>query len=123
MKNKKLILGLLVVGAVGFYMYKKYKGKSQGATSSFSGDDGFFNSSFSGDDKFFNFTKSSGTSTTGKSKSCHLVDGSVNVGSLPYRLGSGDYIISTSQSGGASGNGQTLICPEIPRGGVNGVVL
>jgi hypothetical protein len=112
MKNKKLILGLLVVGAVGFYMYKKYKGKSQGATSSFSGDDGFFN-----------FTKSSGASTTGKSKSCHIVDGSVNVGSLPYRLGSGDYIISTSQSGGASGHGQTLICPEIPRGGVNGVVL
>jgi hypothetical protein len=112
MKNKKLILGLLVAGAVGFYFYNKNKNKSKSATSSFDGDDGFFN-----------FTKSSGASTTGKSKSCRLVDGSVNVGSLPFRLGSGEYIISTSQIGGASGMGQTLICPEIPRGGVRGVVL
>jgi len=111
MKNKKLILGLFVVGAVGFYMYKKYKGKSSEAMSSFDGDNGFFN-----------FTKSSGSSTTGKSKSCRIVDGGVSV-PVPYRLGDGDYIISTTMSGGASGHGQTLICPEIPRGGVNGVVL
>lgn len=113
MKNKKLIFGLLAVGVVGFYMYKKYKGKSSGAMSSFSGDDGFFN---------FTKPKSNSVSTTGKTKSCRIVDGSVNV-SLPFRLGNGEYIISTSQSGGSTGGGYTLICPEIPRSSSSGVIL
>jgi hypothetical protein len=111
-KNTKNILMVGGVAIVGYLLYKKYSKKSKSSTSSFSGDEGFFN-----------FTKSSSASTMGKSKSCRLVDGSVNVGSLPFRLGNGDYIISTSQIGGTSGNGQTLICPEIPRGGVYGVVL
>jgi hypothetical protein len=87
MKNKKLIIGLLVVGAVGFYFYKKNKNKSKGASSSFTGDDNFFN-------------------ITAKPKGCEVVSGNVNV-PVPYKLDDGRYIVGT-------GSGSTIICNNIP---------
>ena len=106
MKNKKLILGLLVAGAVGYYFYKKNKNKSIGATSSFSGDDGFFNFGEIGQPK----TKETGIVQAGTRSgesigqtSCEVVQG--NVGYVGMALSNNRIIVRT-------GNGTTLICPR-----------
>ena len=92
MKNKKLILGLLVVG-VGFYMYKKYKNKD----TSFEG---------IGQPK----TKESGIVQAGTrsgesigQSGCEVVSG--NVGYVGMALSNNRIIART-------GDGTTLICPR-----------
>lgn len=106
MKNKKLILGLLVVGAVGFYMYKKNRDKAKGSMSSFDGDDNFFNIEGIGTPK----TKETGIIQAGTrspesigASYCEVVQG--NVGYAGMVIGNNRVIVRT-------GNGTTLICPR-----------
>lgn len=106
MKNKKLILGLLVVGAVGFYIYNKNKNKSKGATSSFTGGEEFFNFGEINPPK----TKETGIVQAGTRSgesigqaSCEVVQG--NVGYVGMVLSNNRIIVRT-------GNGTTLICPR-----------
>jgi hypothetical protein len=98
-KKTQMIVGLVAVAGIGYWIWKSQKSKG-----------------------FSNFTKNT-NSTMGKTKGCRLVDGGVNIGPLPFRLGSGEYIISATYTGGPSGLGQTLVCPDIPRGSSSGVVL
>jgi hypothetical protein len=105
MKNKKLILGLLVAGAVGFYFYNKSKNKSKGATSSFDGDGDFFNFGETPPKKRETGIIQAGT-RSGESigaSYCEVVSG--NVGYAGMSLSNNRVIVRT-------GNGTTLICPR-----------
>lgn len=104
MKNKKLIFGLLAVGVVGFYIYKKNKDKAKGRMSSFDGDDNFFN--FGEVPKTKQTVITQAGTRSGESigeKYCEIVQG--NVGSAGMRLSNNRIIVRT-------GNGTTLICPR-----------
>jgi hypothetical protein len=91
-KKTQMIIGIVAIAGIGYLLWKSGQ-KSQG---------------------FANAVGIRGNSTIGKTKACRLVDGGVHL-PLPFRLGSGEYIISSSYTGGLSGNGQTLICPDIPQ--------
>ncbi len=106
MKNKKLIIGVLVAGAVAFYIYKKNKDKPKARMSSFTGDDSFFNLEGIGTPK----TKETGIVQAGTrsgesigATSCEVVSG--NVGYAGMVIGNNRIIVRT-------GNGTTLICPR-----------
>lgn len=106
MKNKKLILGLLVAGAVGLYFYKKNMNKTKGRMSSFDGDDNFFNFGEGNLPK----TKEQGIIQAGTRSGesigasyCEVVSG--NVGYAGMVIGNNRIIVRT-------GNGTTTICPR-----------
>ncbi len=106
MKNKKLIFGLLAVGVVGFYMYKKNKDKAKGRMSSFDGDDNFFNFGEINPPK----TKETGIIQAGTREPnsigasyCEVVSG--NVGYAGMVIGNNRIIVRT-------GGGTTTICPR-----------
>ena len=94
MKNKKLILGLFVVG-LGLYMYKKYKNKD--TNTSFEG---------IGQPKTKELGIVQAGTRSGESigqSGCEVVSG--NVGYVGMALSNNRIIVRT-------GNGTTLICPR-----------
>ena len=87
MKNKT-ILTILVLGAVGYWIYSRKKANK--SLNPFAK-----SSSFAGDDNFFNYT-------SGR-KNCEVYAGNVSV-PIPTRLANGDVIVKT-------GGGSTVVCP------------
>jgi len=106
MKKKKLIFGLLEEEKKGFYFYNKNKNKSISKTSSFTGDDDFFNFGEGNPPK----TKEQGIIQAGTRSGesigasyCEVVSG--NVGYAGMVIGNNRIIVRT-------GNGTTTICPR-----------
>jgi len=105
-KKTKMIVGVVGIGLVAYYVWMRRKqGKSIlpfGKSSSFTGDEDFFNK-FSGDDNFFNLqggVKGSEVTTT---KGCQIYAGDgVSVGTIL----DGTRIVVRSD------NGTTLVCPR-----------
>ena len=86
----KTIIGALALGGLAFWIYKRKKDKK--SLNPFAK-----SSSFAGDDNFFNLTQ------VGTYTSCQTFSG--NAGYVGMPVGSNGVIVAT-------GNGRTIVCPK-----------
>jgi len=97
MKNKTIVT-ILVLGAVGYWVYTRNKAKKSlnpfAKSSKFTGDEATFF-----DDTYFNASGRRG---------CEVYAGNVSV-RVPFRLGNGDIVVKT-------GGGTTVVCPPNQQG-------